>query len=175
MCSDFDKIAGTPGVAQRDYVAATDMTLLSYALSTAGKPHQSMPLAMYSRGTSSDKKTQARLELAKRYGIGMFVYNAGHVWYVKRLGDHEWKQIDSLSGIRNVSLESLWRDGLGVEIIFPIDGDPSPGYAPEPIAAPAAILSPTIRAVRRALPPPPPVQSYERRLKSSRMSLGFMS
>jgi len=178
MCTEFDGIAGTRSVAQNDYVAASDVTLLAYAVSKAGHNHQTLPLAMYSRGSSTDKKTPARLQLAKRYGIGMFVYNAGHVWYVKRVSEHEWKQLDSLSGVRDASLESFWRDGLGVEVVFPVEGDPFPGYTTPSLETPQlpAVVQLARRPVRVARQPvPPPAAFLQQQQRQSRMSLGFMS
>jgi len=118
MCAEFDRKIGGNGIASSNYVADEDMTMFGFAIAKAGVRGDPMPLAMYARGTSADKKTPELLQLAKQGAIGAFVYNAQHVWYVKRVRDG-WVRIDSLSGVTQTSIESAWMDGLGIELVFP--------------------------------------------------------
>jgi hypothetical protein len=120
LCAKFDGVSGAAtGTASTMYLAGNDITLFGYAVAQAGRDWHLRPLAMYSAGTSGNKKTARELANAKSHAIGCFVYNAGHVWYVKKTEDGKWARIDSLSGVSAISLESVWRDGMGVEVVYP--------------------------------------------------------
>lgn len=118
MCDQFDALAGLQNTARAHYCAGNGITLFAHALKTAGVNWTTLPLAMYRAGSTDDKKTPARLEMAKTTASGAFVYNAGHVWYVKRVDGNKWMKLDSLSGVTGTTLDAIWHDGLGVELIF---------------------------------------------------------
>lgn len=117
MCDEFSTLTGGQ-LARAEYHAGNDMTLFGYALQRAGATWPTLPLAMYQAGTSDNKKTPARLEHARTHAQGVFVYNASHVWYLRRVGPSSWAKVDSLSGVTASALESAWRDGLGIELVF---------------------------------------------------------
>ena len=123
LCDRFDGVAGVvPGTCRTEYTAGTDVTLFTYALAQAGRTWKTLPLAMYRAGSLDNKKTGPRLEEAKRMALGAFVFNRGHVWYMSNRGGGNWVKVDSLSGGPVPSrLESVWQDGLGVEVVYPDD------------------------------------------------------
>jgi hypothetical protein len=185
LCAKFDGVSGAAsGTASTMYLAGNDITLFGYAVKHAGRDWHMLPLAMYSAGTSGNKKTAAELARARAHAIGCFVYNAGHVWYLKRTEDGKWARIDSLSGVSVVQLESVWRDGLGVEVVYPdastVDTDPivtpdapcpfiqTPGSRAEPRSEPTELRPQQIphrpqeiRSVPQQIVPTP--QSFQTR------------
>jgi hypothetical protein len=126
LCAEFDGVAGsTPGTASMDYLAGTDITLFGFALGKAKALVRTVPLAMYRAGTSTNKKTRTRLEYSIAHAQGAFVYNTGHVWYIKNTGTG-WVKADSLHGLTPTTLHAAWVDGLGVEVVFSESVDLTP-------------------------------------------------
>ena len=175
LCHEFSALTGGHTA---EYHAGDGVTLFGHALRRAGAAWATLPLAMYKAGTSDNKKTAARLEFARAHALGALVYNAGHVWYLKRHGPG-WVKVDSLGGgVSATTLDSVWRDGLGVEVIFPEGCDlesvvgkddacavPSPQLflPPPPRPSPPQLSSPPRPSPPRPSPPrPSPRQSPPR-------------
>jgi hypothetical protein len=192
MCDQFDAVAGLRNTARTAYCAGNNITLFAHALKTAGVNWQTLPLAMYRAGSTDDKKTPARLDMAKATASGAFVYNAGHVWYVKRVGGDKWMKLDSLSGATPTTLDTVWKDGLGVELIFetpsvtvqtstlplPVVVTPPATQFPSPFIDEIRVTprAPSILSGIRVLPSSPQIQRpvfSARRLPSKPSFLGF--
>jgi hypothetical protein len=157
MCDQFDTVVGLRNTARTEYCAGNGITLFAHALKVAGVDWETLPLAMYRAGSTDDKKTPARLQMAKETASGAFVYNAGHVWYVKRVGNNSWMKLDSLSGATPTSLDAIWHDGLGVELIFqkPLVNAEHSTFS-SPIVTPTAVQFPSPFSDIRVLPLAPP-------------------
>jgi hypothetical protein len=158
MCDEFSALTGGQ-LSRAEYHAGDGITLFGYALQRAGAVWPTLPLAMYKAGTSDNKKTAARLEYARAHALGAIVYNAGHVWYLKRHGPG-WVKVDSLGGgVSATTLDSVWRDGLGVEIIFPEGCDLTPVIGGDDTCAPPRMDNPPPQP-RMDNPPPQPRMAY---------------
>ena len=156
MCDQFDAVVGLKNTARTEYCAGNGITLFAHALKAAGVDWETLPLAMYRAGSTDDKKTPARLQMAKETASGAFVYNAGHVWYVKKVGGNNWMKLDSLSGATPTSLDAIWHDGLGVELIFekPLVTTEHSTF-PSPILTPSVVQFPSPFSDIRVLPSAP--------------------
>lgn len=155
LCDQFDAFAQVPpGTCRHDYLAGTGVTLFAFALGQAGTKWKTLPLAMFGAGTLTDKKTATRLETATAHALGAFVFNAGHVWYMANRGQGQWVRIDSLSGVSPAPLSSVWRDGLGVEVVYPSNWEGEGDAVPVPVPTPVLVQSSPVQSPR----PPAPVQ-----------------
>jgi len=121
-CDEFDKTSGLPaGTSRTLFLSSTDEgSLFKFVIRKAGSVCDTEALSMFrSRHIDAvDQKTPARLQHADTHAVAAFVYNSGHVWTLKK-HDGRWFKLDSLSGIQASSLESAWREGLGIELVFP--------------------------------------------------------
>jgi len=116
-CDAYDAFCGLSlGTSRQHYVnPGRGVTLFGFALHCAGSRSVTLPLAMYAR-SRCDPKTPEFL-VAARGCTGAFVYSSEHVWAM-RPTSRGWVRIDSLTGVAAESLESVWRDGLCVELVF---------------------------------------------------------
>jgi len=120
MCNRFDARSNVALGTSTTWTSAHDKTLFQFAISEKGSKAVTIPLAMYAsrnNSTDADAKTQYSLQHALRHAMGAFVYNSEHVWYLLKT-DRGWFKIDSLGGIRAESLQNVWRDGLGIEVVY---------------------------------------------------------
>jgi hypothetical protein len=170
MCDRYDEKAKLPkGTSRLLYNAMEGCTLFQFALQEAGSTARTVPLAMYSTGKNdnrADFKTPAKLEDAIAHGKGAFAFNAQHVWLMKP-SSTGWIRVDSLSGIQKSTLQSVWRDGIGIEVIYD-DGQKAesdqcsvtPPFVPE-VDANLPASTPIIRASgqREIVQPPPLLRS----------------
>ena len=127
-CDSFDAKAGLAGGVGRSLYVANDEnnTQAQHVLrEVLGLPWCVLSLGMH----RASRRSRELLDFATRNAHGALVFNMGHVWALRRFESgpgesSQWVTLDSLSsGPRPGGLDAIWKQTLGVELVFYTEDD----------------------------------------------------